>query len=92
MEVVLSVSYGCYSKVLLNSSGDVNTVMDENQLNYLYTGIDFKYKYSPDTYTALTIQGEALLDYRDAVREGSFGINRNIDTLNLLFFLCFLQL
>ena len=81
MEVGLSGSYGCYSKVLLNSSGDINTLLDEKPLNYLYTGIDFKYKYSPDTYTALTIQGEVLLDYRDNIREGSFGINRNIDEI-----------
>lgn len=81
LEVGLSGSYGCYSKALINSAGDIDAEMIEKPLNYLYTGIDFKYKYSPDSYTALTIQGETLLDYRDAVREGSVGINRNIDEI-----------
>jgi len=79
LEVGLSASYGCYSKAILNSSEDINTAMEEKPLNYLYTGIDFKYKYSPDSYSAITIQGEAILNYRDAVRQGSFGINSNID-------------
>jgi hypothetical protein len=79
LEVGLSSSYGYYSKAMLNSAGDINAAMQEKSLNYLYTGIDFKYKYSPDSYSALTIQGEALLDYRDAVRQESFGINRDID-------------
>ena len=79
LEVGLSASYGCYSKAMLNSAGDINAAMEEKPLNYLYSGIDFKYKYSPDSYSAITIQGEALLNYRDAVRQGSFGINSDID-------------
>jgi hypothetical protein len=81
LEVGLSGSYGCYSKVNINSTGDIDAEMIEKPLNYLYTGIDFKYKYSPDSYSALTIQGEALLNYRDAVRQGSYGINSYIDDI-----------
>lgn len=82
LEVGLSGSYGCYSKVMVNTLGDINTPMVEKPLNYLYTGIDFKFKYSPDSYLALTIQGEALFNYRDAVGQGSYGVNRYIDELN----------
>jgi len=82
LEVGLSGSYGCYSKVMVNTIGDINTPMVEKPLNYLYTGIDFKFKYSPDSYSALTIQGEALFNYRDAVGQGSYGVNRDIDELN----------
>lgn len=82
LEVGLSGSYGCYSKVMVNTLGDINTPMVEKPLNYLYTGIDFKFKYSPDSYSALTIQGEALFNYRDAVGQGSYGVNRYIDELN----------
>jgi len=82
LEVGLSGSYGCYSKVTVNTLGDINTPMVEKPLNYLYTGIDFKFKYSPDSYSALTIQGEALFNYRDAVGQGSYGVNRDIDELN----------
>ena len=76
LEFGLSGSYGCYSKVMANTVGEINSDMEEKPLNYLYTGIDFKYKYSPDSYSALTIQGEALLNNRDAVRQGTFGVDR----------------
>ena len=81
LEVGLSGSYGCYSKVMINPEGDIDVEMIEKPLNYLYTGIDFKYKYSPDSYSALTIQGEALLNHRDAVRQGPFGVNSDIDEI-----------
>jgi hypothetical protein len=65
----------------MNSTGDIDAEMIEKPLNYFYTGIDFKYKYSPDSYSALTIQGEALLNYRDAVKQGSYGINSYVDEI-----------
>ncbi|MBU2492688.1 MAG: hypothetical protein KJ571_08705 [Bacteroidetes bacterium] len=38
-------------------------------VNFIYGGIDFKYKYKPDTYKSLTIQTEALLNHRDIINE-----------------------
>jgi hypothetical protein len=67
---------------MLNLDGNVNSLLTEKPLNYLYGGIDFKFKYSPDSYTALTFQGEALVNHRDVVRQGPFGINRDIDEIN----------
>ena len=81
LEVGLSGAYGCYSKAQLNALGDSNSEMEEKALNYLYGGVDFKFKYSPDSYSAFTLQGEALLNNRDVVREGAFGIDRYIDEL-----------
>jgi hypothetical protein len=81
IEVGLSSSYGCYSKGNLDLTGDSNSEMIEKPLNYLYGGIDFKYKYSSDSYSALTLQGEAIINYRDALREGTFGVDRNIDEI-----------
>ena len=79
LEVGLSGSYGCYSNANVNTAGYLIAPMEVKPLNFLYNGIDFKYKYSPDSYSALTIQGEAILNYRDAVRQKSFGINSGID-------------
>ena len=81
LEVGLSGAYGCYSKAQLNALGDSNSEMEEKALNYLYGGVDFKFKYSRDSYSAFTLQGEALLNNRDVVREGAFGIDRYIDEL-----------
>ena len=63
LELGLSSSYGTYSKVDFSST--------TKNLNYLYAGIDFKYKYSPSMYTALIIQGEGLMDWRNAYRRSS---------------------
>lgn len=84
LEVGLSSSYGCYSKANLNSMGYLFAPTEVKPLNYLYSGIDFKYKYSADSYSALTIQGEVLLNYRDAVRQESFGINYGIDEVKII--------
>ena len=73
LDVGLSSSYGCYSKVNLMTDENNETTEIEKPLNYLYSGLDFKYKYSPDTYTALTIQGEGLINHRDAVRQTGNG-------------------
>ncbi len=38
---------------------------------FWYWNLDFKYKYRPDTYTSLTVQGEYLLNSRRAIRDGT---------------------
>ena len=43
-------------------------------LQFTYLNLDIKYKWKPDAYTALTIQGEALLNIRDvALPPGGIG-------------------
>ena len=68
LEVGISASYGIHA----NSSyynNLYNLVPANNQpLKYFYSGFDFKYKYRPDGYTALTIQGEGILNNRDVLR------------------------
>ena len=75
LEVGLSGSSGMYARTEINETGD-STISGKNQgLDYLYAGLDFKYKFVPDLYTALTIQGEALLNFRDVPRYVDNGIN-----------------
>jgi hypothetical protein len=64
----ISASYGVHAKVNYNSSGDTLAVPTNKSLTYTYAGLDFKYKYRPDDYTALTIQGEGLLNHRKVLR------------------------
>jgi hypothetical protein len=69
LEIGLSGSYGVHSKTsyyyhLIETPDPLN-----ESLTYTYAGFDFKYKYRPDSYTALTIQGEALLNNREVLRE-----------------------
>ena len=68
LEVGLSGSYGSYSKGYLNLLGPFASLTDIRTFNYFYSGLDFKFKYTPDSYTVLTIQGEGLLNNRDARR------------------------
>lgn len=66
LDVGLSGSYGDYAKssfYIPDSLGFPNQM-----LKYFYGGIDFKYKYKPDSYTSLIIQSEAILNHRDVVR------------------------
>ncbi len=74
LEVGLSGSYGCYSKANLVVFGIFN---QENvqALNHFYSGLDFKFKYSPTAYSVLTIQGEGLLNNRDVPRIPVMGID-----------------
>jgi hypothetical protein len=68
LEVGLSGSYGAYAKGnLVFSSSTVNNGL-VNTFNYSYYGLDFKFKYSPNAYSVLTIQGEGLLDNRSVPR------------------------
>lgn len=75
LEVGLSGSYGIYSKgnLILYSS----TLIDkqERSFNYFYSGLDFKFKYAPDPYTVLTIQGEGILNHRDVPRITQTNVN-----------------
>lgn len=75
LEVGLSASYGTHAVYNFNFTGDTNAARIGKPLNFLYTGIDFKYKYKPDAYTSLTLQGEAILNHRDVARESGIGIN-----------------
>lgn len=74
-EVGLNGSYGVHSMMHFNILGDSSAEHESKSLKYFYGGIDFKLKYKPDSYTALTIQGEGFLNHRDVFREGDFGIN-----------------
>jgi hypothetical protein len=82
LEIGLSGSYGCYTKAEFNFTGNINDESHIKPIFYFYSGLDFKFKYSPDAYTAFTMQGEALLNNRDVKREDNFGVNTFIDELN----------
>lgn len=69
IEVGLSGSYGVHSKMDFYTSTDSAVTPENKALNYLYAGIDFKYKYRPDSYTSLTIHGEALWNGREVLRK-----------------------
>ncbi|PKL83203.1 MAG: hypothetical protein CVV24_06200 [Ignavibacteriae bacterium HGW-Ignavibacteriae-3] len=75
LEVGLSSSFGIFSKGNINSSGNIFADPEQKSFNYFYGGIDFKFKYSPDAYTILTIQGEGLLNNRDALGLAGTGFN-----------------
>lgn len=66
LDVGLSGSYGDYAKSSFYISDSIG--FPNQMLNYFYGGFDFKYKYKPDSYTSLIIQGEAILNHRDVVR------------------------
>ncbi len=66
LDVGLSGSYGNYAQssfYIPDSIGFANQM-----LKYFYGGFDFKFKYKPDSYTSLVIQGEAILNNRDVIR------------------------
>ncbi|MDZ7624345.1 MAG: hypothetical protein U5J96_07885 [Ignavibacteriaceae bacterium] len=75
MEIGLSGSYGVYSKDDFYTSDDSTAIPENKSLNYTYGGLDFKYKYRPDSYTSFTIQGEALLNSRNVLRKDDFGLD-----------------
>jgi ABC-type Mn2+/Zn2+ transport system ATPase subunit len=68
LEIGLSGSYGLYARQDFDLQGDSSAALQNESLYYLYSGIDFKYKYVPDLYSALTIQGEAILNQRGTVQ------------------------
>ncbi|NNG26925.1 MAG: hypothetical protein HKM87_05325, partial [Ignavibacteriaceae bacterium] len=75
LEVGLSGSYGVHSKGHFNFTGDSTAEHTEKPLYFRYGGIDLKFKYRPDSYTAITLQGEAVWNHRDVLRESEIGIN-----------------
>lgn len=48
-----------------------------NRERFWYWNVDAKYKYRPDSYTALTVQGEYLLNSRRALRDGTQAVFLN---------------
>lgn len=76
LELGLNGALGALGKAELDD-GSIKNV------NFTYGGIDFKYKYKPDTYTSFTIQGEGVLNYRDVIRENEL-LNEHIlgETIN----------
>lgn len=68
LEVGISSSYGIHSKNSFTSSSNPDIVITKS-LYYTYAGLDFKFKYKPDSYTALTLQAEAMLNHRDVLRQ-----------------------
>jgi len=75
LDLGFSGSYGIHSKADFNLTGDTTSAHTELPLYYGYFGFDFKYKYRPDSYKALTIQGEGMLNNRDVLRASNSGIN-----------------
>lgn len=75
LEVGLSSSYGAHAKMDFNTLGDSTANLENKSLKYFYGGIDFKLKYKPDSYTALTIQGEGLINNRQVFRQGDVEMN-----------------
>lgn len=84
LEAGLSASYGIHSKTRFSIPGNGLPPYEIRSLYYTYLGLDFKYKYKPDAYTSLTIQGEGLLNYRDAARYAISGpVRRDVEkTIN----------
>lgn len=88
-EIGLSGSYGVHSKADFYTSDDSTALPDNKALNYFYGGLDFKYKYRPDSYTSFIIQGEALLNRRNVLREDDFGLDvqEDINTFGAFIYL-----
>ena len=66
LDVGLSGSFGNYAKSSFYIPDSIG--YPQQMLKYFYGGIDFKYKYKPDGYTSLVIQGEGILNNRDVIR------------------------
>lgn len=78
MEIGVSGSYGIYSKEDIKLIVNPMPASFERSLNYLYGGLDFKLKYSPDAYSVLTLQGEAIINNRDVIRRSEADALRKI--------------
>ena len=66
LDIGLSSSYGIYAKSSFYIPDSVG--FPSRMLKYFYEGLDFKFKYKPESYTSLVIQGEAILNNRDVIR------------------------
>lgn len=75
LEIGVNGSYGVHSKwdihvPKVDTFGDTNSVAQAKSLKYYWGGIDFKLKYKPDSYTAITFQGEGLINRRNVFLPG----------------------
>jgi hypothetical protein len=61
LEIGLNGAYSVASKI-------INDNFSETPLYSFYSALDLKYKYSPDAYKAITIQGELFLNKSDVSR------------------------
>jgi hypothetical protein len=68
----LDGSYGVHNKANYWTEDFQNV---NKSLTYTYLDIDFKYKFRPDDYTALTIQGEGIFNHRNVLRDGPIILN-----------------
>ena len=75
IEIGVNGSYGVHNKADFMTEIDSDSVPDNRALKYFYSGIDLKYKYRPDSYTALTVQGEVLWNYRDVLRKNELDLD-----------------
>jgi len=66
LDIGLSGSYGNYAKSSFYFPDSIS--FSSEMLPYLYSSLDFKFKYKPDSYTSLVIQGEGILNHRDVIR------------------------
>ncbi len=66
LDVGLSGSFGNYAKSSFYIPDSLG--FPSQMLKYFYGGLDIKFKYKPDSYTSLVIQGEAILNHRDVIR------------------------
>ena len=80
LDIGLSGSYGNYAKSSFYISD--STGFSSEMLPYFYGGLDFKFKYKPDSYTSLVIQGEGILNYRDVIRGTE--LEPSIESINTL--------
>ncbi|MDO8548701.1 MAG: hypothetical protein Q7S39_00925 [Ignavibacteria bacterium] len=75
LEVGLNGAYGLHAKSEVNLAGDSTAILSKENLYFLYGGLDFKFKYKPDSYTSFTLQGEGIINNRDVVRDKGLGVN-----------------
>lgn len=84
LEFGLSGAGGILGKARISNSASTN-------IKFIYGAVDFKYKYKPDMYTSLTIQGEGILNHRDVVRlnnvDSTYRIEGPITTFGAFIFL-----
>lgn len=96
LEVGLSGSYGVHAKMNFNTLGDSTAELVNKSLTYFYGGLDFKLKYKPDSYSALTVQGEGLINNRQVFRRSNVAVNipvemaEKINTLGGFIFMDYL--
>jgi hypothetical protein len=62
-------------KADFNNSEDSTSLPQNRSLDYLYGGLDFKFKHRPDSYRSLIIQGEALWNRRNVLRTDGNGLD-----------------